>query len=405
MRQNEIIELADRYLMRTYGRLPIALVRGDGAWVWDAEGRKYLDFVAGIAVNAVGHCNPRVVEAVAEQAGRLMHCSNLYHIEPQVRLAQMLVENSALDRAFFCNSGAEAVEAAIKLARKYARSQDEESEERYQIVAAYNSFHGRTLGALAATGQPKYHKGFQPLLRGFTHVPFNDLEAMQKAVNEHTCAVILEPIQGEGGINVATEEYLQGVRQICDERGALLILDEVQCGMGRTGRLFAHEYYGIVPDIMALAKALGGGFPIGAILAREDVAAAFTPGDHASTFGGNPLACAAGIATLNLLLGEDYIGHAGRAGDYFKARLAELMGRYPFIHEVRGRGLMLGMELTVPGAGIVTRCREEGLLINCIGGKTLRFVPPLIITLEDIERAMVILTKVLDEVKEERSQA
>ncbi|MDI6710990.1 MAG: acetylornithine transaminase [Bacillota bacterium] len=403
MRQNEIIAFADRYLMRTYGRLPIVVVRGDGVWVWDAEGKKYLDFVAGIAVNAVGHCNPRVVEAVIDQARRLMHCSNLYYIEPQMRLARMLVDNSAFDRAFFCNSGAEAVEGAIKLARKYARSQG--GEDRYEIIAAHNSFHGRTLGALTATGQVKYHKGFEPLAAGFRHVPFNDLEAMDAAINERTCAVLLEPIQGEGGINVPSKDYLQGVRRLCDARGALLILDEVQTGMGRTGRLFAHEHYGVVPDIIALAKALGGGFPIGAILAREPVASAFTPGDHASTFGGNPLACAAGIATLKLLLGEDYIGHAARVGQYFKARLADLMGRYPFIHDVRGRGLMLGMELTVPGGDIVTRCRDEGLLINCIGQKVLRFVPPLIVTLEDIDGALIILTRVLDEVKKEAEKA
>ncbi|MDI6907138.1 MAG: acetylornithine transaminase [Thermoanaerobacterales bacterium] len=403
MRQNEIIAFADRYLMRTYGRLPIVVVRGDGVWVWDAEGKKYLDFVAGIAVNAVGHCNPRVVEAVIDQARRLMHCSNLYYIEPQMRLARMLVDNSAFDRAFFCNSGAEAVEGAIKLARKYARSQG--GEDRYEIIAAHNSFHGRTLGALTATGQVKYHKGFEPLAAGFKHVPFNDLEAMDAAINERTCAVLLEPIQGEGGINVPSKDYLQGVRRLCDARGALLILDEVQTGMGRTGRLFAHEHYGVVPDIIALAKALGGGFPIGAILAREPVASAFTPGDHASTFGGNPLACAAGIATLKLLLGEDYIGHAARVGQYFKARLADLMGRYPFIHDVRGRGLMLGMELTVPGGDIVTRCRDEGLLINCIGQKVLRFVPPLIVTLEDIDGALIILTRVLDEVKKEAEKA
>jgi len=403
MRQDEIVALADRYLMRTYGRLPLVIVRGDGVWVWDAEGKKYLDFVAGIAVNAVGHCNPRVVEAVAEQARRLMHCSNLYYIEPQMRLARMLIDNSAFDRAFFCNSGAEAVEGSIKLARKYARSKY--GEERYEIIAAYNSFHGRTLGALSATGQVKYHKGFEPLLGGFRHVPFNDLDAMDKAVGERTCAVLLEPIQGEGGINVATEEYLRGVRRLCDERGALLILDEVQTGMGRTGRLFAHEHYGIVPDIMALAKALGGGFPIGAVLAREPVASAFTPGDHASTFGGNPLACAAGIATLKLLLGEDYIGHTRRVGQYFYNRLADLIGRYPFIRDVRGRGLMLGMELTVPGDPIVDRCREDGLLINCIGGKVLRFVPPLIVTLEDIDEALIILTRALDRTKEEAVKA
>ncbi len=395
--QQDIIAKGDKYVMRTYGRTPITLVRGKGVWVWDAEGKKYLDFVAGLAVNNLGHCHPRVVEAIARQAGTLIHCSNLYYIEPQVRLAEQLVNNSALDRVFFCNSGAEAVEAAIKLARKHAKKV---SQDKSQIITALQSFHGRTLAAITATGQPKYQKGYEPLPAGFKHVPFNDFTAMEEALTDDVCAVLLEPVQGEGGVNVAEREYLQGVRHLCDERGALLILDEVQTGMGRTGRLFAYEHYGIEPDILALAKALAGGFPMGAMLAREEIAQAFSPGDHASTFGGNPLACVAAIASLGVLLGEDYVKNAEVVGSYFRKRLADLIGRYHFVKEVRGLGLMLALELYIPGAGIVDRCRNKGLLVNCVKENVLRFVPPLIVSTEDVDAAMKILIEALDEERE-----
>lgn len=393
----DIVDLSDRFLMHTYGRLPMAVVEGSGVHVWDAKGKQYLDFVAGIAVNSLGHCHPNVVEAVQNQTAKLMHCSNLYYIEPQAKLAEMLANHSGLDRVFFSNSGAEAIEGAIKLARKYA---GKKYGDRYEIISADHSFHGRTLAAITATGQPKYREGLDPLPPGFKHVPFNDLEAMRNAVGPHTAAILLEPIQGEGGVHPATPEYLRGVRELCDERGLLLILDEVQCGLGRSGRLFAFEHYDIRPDIMTLAKALGGGFPIGALLATEEVATGFRPGDHASTFGGNPLACAAGFAAVGTILDYDLPGHAERVGAYFADRLRKLRAEYPFIKEVRGKGLMLGMELTVKGAGIVERCREKGLLINCIGEYTLRFVPPLIVIEPDIDAALETLRAAMDEESE-----
>ena len=391
MTQDEIIAQAEQYLMRTYSRFPLALVRGAGVYVWDAAGNRYLDFVSGLAVNALGHCHPRVVTAVRAQAGRLLHVSNLYHLELQVQLARLLVENSALDRVFFCNSGAEAVEAAIKLARKYAKKRY--GPERYEIITALNSFHGRTLAAITATGQPKYQQGFEPLPAGFRYVPFNDLGALREAVGAHTCAVMLEPVQGEGGVNVADAGYLRGVRALCDEQGLLLILDEVQTGIGRTGRFFAHQHYGITPDIMTLAKALGGGFPIGAMLAREEAAAGFGPGDHASTFGGNPLACAAALATVGTILEDSFLEQVNRAAAHFRSRLAELQDRFPVIREVRGLGLLVGVELSAPvGRAVLERCRERGLLVNGIGDHVLRFLPPLIVTETELDAAVDILT-------------
>ncbi|MBE0466356.1 MAG: acetylornithine transaminase [Candidatus Desulforudis sp.] len=400
MTQEEIIAQADRYLMRTYGRFPLALVRGEGAYVWDAAGNRYLDFVSGLAVNSLGHCHPQVVEAIRAQAGLLMHCSNLYHIEPQVRLARLLVENSALDRVFFCNSGAEAVEAAIKLARKHAKQRH--GPDRFEIITALKSFHGRTLAAVTATGQPRYHQGFEPLPAGFRYVPFNDLEALRAAVGEHTCAVMLEPVQGEGGVNVAHPDYLRGVRRLCDEQGLLLILDEVQAGLGRTGRRFAHEHYGITPDILTLAKALGGGFPIGAALAREEVAAAFSPGDHASTFGGNPLACAAAEAAVGLIFADGFLEQVLRVAGHFRTRLAALQDRFPVVREVRGLGLLIGAELSAGiGKAVLGRCQERGLLINCIGEDILRFIPPLTVTETEVDAAVDILSAALAEEGEE----
>ena len=393
--QKAIIAMSDQYIMRTYGRLPIALVRGQGLYVWDADGKRYLDFVSGLAVDSLGHCHPRVVAAIQNQAAQFMHCSNLYHIEPQARLAKLLVENSALDRVFFCNSGAEAIEAAIKLARKYAKKKH--GPERYEIISAYNSFHGRTLAAITATGQAKFQQGLEPLPDGFKYAIFNDLESLKSVIGPHTAAVLLEPIQGEGGVNVADGKYLEGVRRLCDEHGLLLILDEVQCGLGRTGRLFAYEHYGITPDIMALAKALGGGFPIGAMLATEEAASGFAPGDHASTFGGNPLACAAGLAAVQTIIETKLVEHSAKVGDYFLGRLRGLQDRYPFVKEVRGKGLLLGMELSIKAGGVVTRCREQGLLINCIGDHTLRFIPPLIVTGADVDAALKIVRAALDQ--------
>ncbi len=389
MNTEEIIKLSDQYVMHTYGRIDLVPVRGEGARLWDAGGREYLDFVSGIAVNSLGHCHPAVVRAVQEQAARLIHVSNLYYIEQQARLAELLVQHSCCDRAFFCNSGAEANESAIKLARKYAKKRY--GPEKFEIITAEQSFHGRTLAAITATGQPKYQQGFEPLPPGFKYVPFNDLDALRRAIGPNTCAVMLEPVQGEGGVNVAAPEYLAGVRELCDQNGLLLIFDEVQCGLGRTGRFLAYQHYGVEPDIITLAKALGGGFPIGAMLAKEEVAAAFAPGDHASTFGGNPLACAAGLAAMQETLHGGVLENCARVGGYFKQKLLELAGKYSFVKEVRGLGLLLGMELAVPGAGVAARCREQGLLINCVNNNVLRFTPPLVITEQDVDRAVGIL--------------
>jgi len=388
--------MGDKYLMKTYGRLQMALVKGSGARVWDADGNEYLDFVGGLAVNALGHAHPAVTRAIADQAETLMHVSNLYYIEPQVKLARILAENSCGDRVFFCNSGAEANEAAIKLARKHAKVCGHP--DKYEIITALKSFHGRTLATITATGQAKYQQGFEPLPSGFRYVPFNDLEALKAAVGPNTCAVMLEPVQGEGGVNPADPGYLQGVRQLCNEEGLLLIFDEVQSGLGRTGKLLAHQHYGVDPDIFTLAKALGGGFPIGAAVAVEKVAASFVPGDHASTFGGNPLACAAGLAVMDQLINRGVVENAARVGDYFKNKLKEMASRHSFVKEVRGLGLILGMELDVNGGEIVTRCQDRGLLINCVNGNVLRFLPPLVITPGDVDQAAGILEKVLEEV-------
>jgi len=393
----EIMKLTEKYIMKTYGRLPLALVKGRGARVWDAEGNEYLDFVGGLAVNSLGHCPPAVADAIAGQAQALMHVSNLYHIEQQARLARLLVENSCCDKAFFCNSGAEANEGAIKLARKYAKQKG--GPEKFEIITALKSFHGRTLATITATGQTKFQQGFEPLPQGFKYVPFNDITALEEAIGPATCAVMLEPVQGEGGVNVADQSYLEGVKELCEKNGLLLIFDEVQCGLGRTGKLFAYQHYGVEPDIMTLAKALGGGFPIGALLAKDEVAGAFQPGDHASTFGGNPLACAAGLAVMESMLAEGFLEKVTASGIYLRKWLDVLAGKYDFVMEVRGLGFLLGMELTIDGAGIVSKCQEKGLLINCVGGNILRFIPPLIVERSEIDRAVEILDEVLSKAK------
>lgn len=393
MTNEQLIIEGKKYVMNTYNRLPIALVKGEGAWVWDADGNKYLDFVGGLAVNSLGHCHPKVSDAVALQARELLHCSNLYWIKPQVELARILVEKSGLDKAFFCNSGAEANEAAIKLARKYAKTHY--GPEKFEIITMKRSFHGRTLATLTATGQEKFHKGFAPLPEGFKYVPFNDIEALKAAVSPNTCAVLLEPVQGEGGVYVAEQEYLQQVKELCEANGMLLILDEVQCGLGRTGRWFAYQHYGVKPHILSLAKALGGGVAIGAMLAREEVASGFQPGDHASTFGGNPLACAAGVAAMTAMDEEQVITNAREMGSYFIKKLAALAAKYPLIKEIRGKGLMVGVHLNRPGAGIVDYCRKQGLLINCVGRDILRFLPPLNITAEEVDYCISILEEAM----------
>jgi acetylornithine/N-succinyldiaminopimelate aminotransferase len=371
-------------------------VRGEGCVVWDADGKRYLDFLAGVAVNNLGHCHPRVVKALQEQAATLIHCSNYYHNAPQTELAELLCANSFADRVFFCNSGAEANEAAIKLARKYSR--DTFGPERFAIITAADSFHGRTMATVSATGQATVQKFFDPLLHGFRHVPFNDLAALEAAVDRHTCAIMLEAVQGEGGVNIPAPGYLREVRQLCDRHRLLLILDEVQTGIGRTGKLFAYEHFGVTPDILTLAKALGGGGPIGAALAREEIATAFTPGTHGSTFGGNPLMTATGVAALRAVLDDDLPTRAVEMGGYLVARLGELKERYPFVTGVRGIGLMVGMQLSIPGAEIVKKGHGRGLLLNVIHDTVLRFVPPLIVTREEIDEAVAILDGILAEI-------
>jgi predicted acetylornithine/succinylornithine family transaminase len=389
----EWIDLSDRYIMSTYRRFPIVLTRGLGVHVWDSDGRCYLDLVAGIAVCALGHAHPAVVAAVKAQAENLFHVSNLYHIAPQILLARLLVENTPFDKVFFCNSGAEANEAAIKLARKYA---SEKMPGRYELITMQDSFHGRTLATVTATAQERFHVGFEPLPEGFRYVPYDDLSALETAVTDRTCGVMVEPIQGESGVVIPSPGYLQGIRRICDEKGLLMIADEVQTGIGRTGTLFACEQEEVIPDIITAAKALGNGFPIGACLAKEKIAAAFVPGSHGSTFGGNPLACAAALATLETILEEGIIDHCRKVGDYFLSRLEKLKEQHSQIKAVRGRGLILAVELTVPGAETVSKCMENGMLINCTNGNVLRFVPPLIMTKQDVDKAVGILDGVLD---------
>ena len=378
------IEQADRYMFKTYSRFPITLVRGEGCRVWDEEGKSYLDFVGGIAVCALGHSSPIVTKALEEQSRMLVHVSNLFYTKPQIELARLLVENSFADRVFFGNSGAEANEAAIKLARKYAR--DNMGEGKFVIICMDNSFHGRTMATLSATGQDKVRKGFDPLLSGFKFVPFNNVEAIAEAVDGATCAVMLEPIQGEGGVVVPDESYLREVRGLCDEKGILLIFDEVQVGMGRTGKLFAHEHYGVSPDIMTLAKALGNGLPIGAMLATEKLSESFGPGTHASTFGGTPLVTAVASAVVKSILEDGILDRCRQMGSYFRERLQGLVEKYDFVKEVRGLGLIIGLELETQGGPIVNACLEKGFLINCTQDKILRFLPPLIVEQEEIDQ-------------------
>ncbi len=391
----KFLDESKRYVMNTYGRFPVILRKGRGMKVWDAEGKEYLDFVGGVAVNILGHCHPRIVIAIQKQAQRLIHVSNYYHIEPQVKLAKKLVENTFADKVFFCNSGAEAIEAAIKLARKYAK--DHINPDLFEIIAAENSFHGRTFGALSATGQEKFQKGFEPLLPGFKHIPFNDITALRKAITKNTCAVLLEPIQGEGGVKVPDENYLRQVRELCDEHSMLFVLDEIQTGMGRTGKLFAHEHFGFTPDIMAISKGLGGGVPIGAMLATEKVASGFQPGNHATTFGGNPLVCAAAVATLETLLEDGFVlDQCNRMSKYFLEKLNTLKEQFPeLIQDVRGMGLMLGVELTKECDSIVKEFLEKGILINCTAGNVLRFIPPLIVQRKDIDQLIKVLYGIL----------
>ena len=397
MSTQEIKAVATKYIVNTYGDRPIALVRGKGVRVWDPEGKEYLDFVAGIAVNLLGHCHPKVIDAVKKQIETLIHVSNLYYIEPQVKVAQILCELSFGQKCFFCNSGAEANEGAFKLARKYAKTHF--SEDKYEIISLENSFHGRTYAALTATGQPKYHKGFEPLVPGFHYAKLNNLDSIKEKISSKTCAVIIEPVQGESGIYPASTEFLKGVRQLCDENNALLIYDEVQCGLGRTGKFFAYEYSGIQPDIMTLAKGLAGGVPMGAFVTTDKVASAFSPGNHAATFGGNPLSSAAAYATLATIRDEKLTENSAKIGEFFIKQLQAMQSKFPFMKEIRGMGLMIGIQMDRSCGDLVKKCMAQGLLCNCAADTTLRFVPPLIVTQDDIEEALGILTSVFQEVK------
>ncbi|MCX8043111.1 MAG: aspartate aminotransferase family protein [Desulfobacterota bacterium] len=388
------VAITDANIFQTYRRYPIVLTRGKGIRVWDDRGKEYLDFLSGIAVCNLGHCHPRIVKAIRNQARELLHVSNFFYTKPQAELAQLLIKHSFADRIFFCNSGAEANEAALKLARKYAH--EHFGGRRYEIITMKYSFHGRTIATLTATGQEKFHQGFSPLLPGFKYVPFNDIAALERTITEKTCAIMFEPIQGEGGVNLPDPGYLPAVRKLCDQHGLLLIFDEVQVGMGRTGRLFAYEHYGIAPDIMTLAKALGGGLPAGAMLASSKAAKSFTPGSHASTFGGNPVAMAAGVAVMRELLETDVLEHCRSMGSYFVERLEGLRKKYPhLVREVRGKGLIIGMELTIEGRDIVSQCLEKGIIINCTIDRVLRFLPPLNVPKNAVDRCIEVLDDIL----------
>jgi len=395
MPTEELKDFAAKYLMQTYARQPISIVRGRGAKVYDMEGREYIDFVGGIAVNILGHGHPDLVQAIQRQAAQLIHVSNLYYTEPQVRLAQMLVDHSCADRVFFCNSGAEANEAAIKLARRYGH--EKHGADRFEIITMKNSFHGRTMATLTATGQEKVQKGFEPLVPGFVYAPFNDFEAIESLVTDKTTAIMLEPIQGEGGVHVADQAYLKSLRELCTQKDILLIFDEVQTGMGRTGTLFAYEQLGVEPDIMTLAKGLGGGMPIGACLAKEAVAAVFTAGTHASTFGGNPLACAAGLAVCRILIEGRVLEQARRMGDYLAKGLADFKDRHRAVRDVRGLGLLQGLEVEIDAKAVVADCLTRGVLVNATSERVLRFVPPLIITQAEIDRVLETLSSIFNQ--------
>jgi acetylornithine/N-succinyldiaminopimelate aminotransferase len=391
----QIIDLDQKYFMNTFGsRTPVCFTYGKGINLWDTEGTKYYDFFSGIAVSSLGHAHPNLVNAIKEQAEKLIHCSNLYYIEPQAKLAKVLVENSCADKIFFSNSGAEANEGAIKLARIFFYKKG--MPEKYEIITLNNSFHGRTLATVAATAQPKYQKPYYPLTPSFISVPMNDISALENAISDKTCAVMLEPIQGESGVNPLTQDYMKNVRELCNKEGILLIFDEVQTGIGRTGKLFGYQNYGIEPDIFTLAKALGGGVPIGAVCAKEHVAAAFEPGDHGSTFGGNPLACSAGLAVMETIINDNLLQNAENTGNYFREMLLILKNKYSFISEVRGKGLMLGVELTIDKAkDIKESCLTEGYLIGNVGSNVLRILPPLIVTQQDINGFISVLDKLM----------
>ena len=389
MKTSEIQKLSKRHIINTYGERSIALVKGKGMYVWDADGKKYLDFLAGIAVNALGHCHPEIVEAVKKQVSTLIHVSNFYHIKQQAELAELLIKHSFEGKCFFCNSGAEANEAAVKLARKSTE------QEKFEIITMTGSFHGRTLATVTATDNTKYQKGIGPLPDGFKQAVFNDIGSVKKCISDRTCAIMIEPVQGEGGIHIAKKEFIIELRKLCNSEKILLIFDEVQCGLGRAGKLFAYERYNVEPDMITLAKSLGGGLPIGALIAKDKTSSGFGPGDHGTTFGGNPLCCAAALTTLKIILRDNLSQHALEMGDYFKNKLKALKKEYCFIKEVRGIGLMIGVELEFECKKIVEKCQKAGLLANCTSGNVLRFLPPLIVSEKEIDKAVNILDKIL----------
>jgi acetylornithine/N-succinyldiaminopimelate aminotransferase len=391
MTTQETIELFKQYVIGNYGRLPRVMVRGEGCYIWDADGNKILDMFPGWAVSGIGHCPPKVVEAVCKQVGELIHIDNTFYSEPQGRLAQMLSERAFGGKCFFCNSGAEANEAALKLARLHT------GQGKYKFITCEGSFHGRTFATVTATAQPKYHEGFLPLLPGFTYIPFNNVTALESAFTDEVAGVLVEPIQGEGGINVAAPEFLQAIRGLCDEKGAMMILDEVQTGMGRTGKWFGYQHFDVVPDMITMAKTLGGGVAIGAMMAKPEVAASLVPGKHASTFGGNCLACAAAVATIETIEQGNLLANAVEMGEYTQDKLRQLKEKHSAIDHVRGIGLMIGIQLTRPGAAIVNTCLDQGLRINCTHETVIRFMPPMIVTKDQIDEAVGIFDSVLAE--------
>jgi len=390
MKTQDVIALFNKYVTANYTRLPLVAVRGEGPYVWDADGKRYLDLFSGWAVTGVGHCHPRLVEAIAKQAAKLIYMPNTWYTEPQGRLAEWIATTSFGGKCFFCNSGAEANEGAIKLARLAT------AKEKYKIISFENGFHGRTFAAVTATAQPKYQQGFAPLVPGFSYAPLNDLKAVEKLVDGETAAILVEPIQGEGGVNVADAEFLRALRDLCDQRGMVLIFDEVQTGVGRCGTWWGYQVPGVVPDIMTMAKQLGGGTAIGALTAKPEVAEHLKPSTHASTFGGNPLAAAAGCAVFEIIRDENLLENAQRMGAYLKQRLLEMKQDVPLIAEVRGTGLMIGVELTESGAGVASACLAKGLHINCTHGTVLRIMPPLNITQGQLDEGLDVLAKVLN---------
>ncbi len=392
MNTKEVIELYNNYVMDTYTRTPLVIVKGKGLKVWDVEGKEYLDFFPGWGVSGLGHCHPIVVNAIKNYLHKIIHVSNNYYNVVQAKLAKLLIEDSFTGKVFFCNSGAEANEAAFKLARAYGSPRG-----KYEIIAMENSFHGRTLAAITATGQAKFQKGFEPLPEGFKHVRLNDFDELEKAVTEKTVGIILELIQGEGGIYIAEKEYVKKVRELCDRKELLLILDEVQTGLGRTGKIFCFQHYGIEPEIMTLAKSLGGGIPIGAMIAKTKVADVFKPGMHASTFGGSPIACSAALGVFKAIKKERLLTNTAKMGEYLRMRLNELKNKFPVIKEIRGMGLMIGVELNIDGKEIVEECFRNGLLINCTHEKVLRLMPGMTVTKKEIDKAVSILEEAIKE--------